>query len=790
MRISLFENYFDSAVKHLDIEWEDFVTSIVGPHTYSATKETAPQFSPAEFKEGERRTNENVIRLWLACFDFDSVTVEDKIKLEEFLTKQGLGYVLYTTFSHTKNASPRFRIVLDLDRPVLVKEWTSFWDRLVDMFPVKPDMQCRSPSHMYARTTTHNLQDAEHKVVDGGLVSVDSILQRPYTPSKQLLVKKEQTITQPLDPKALERHARNLGRKTAQWAVDMGRWLEYLVEGKPFALSGTRHNTVVQITQYLERVYSKVSIEDLTRLFSASCQNMDWEEGIEEARKALIGAREKRLQEVQSQETIDSAIRERLIREAFSGSDRIEPYTEQDIENFAELAGTTPTGFMKRWIIQHGTAYYIWVDGSYRPALPERSVPPSAQRDLAPAFDIGIQLKEFDPMTGRYKIKGTDKLVQDYGTVARHAEASFKLTATHYDAETQTITEALAVPSNLTPKYSPEVEHWLKLLAGDRYDDLLLWLRLVRNLDDPLCALYLDGPMNSGKSLFPEGLARLWGTSGCLSAESATSAFPALTKSPVVFADECLPPAWEKAGGLANFRAWVAARERDLNRKYLPVIPLHGCMRIILAANNPDLIKSTDALTPQDRDAIVDRLFHIKIPETAAMYLRELGPARCKAFVAEDEMARHVLWIEQEYAHLERQGRFGIIGKKSELHMTIKHAQPLNAAVSEWLVGFLLDPKQYETSNRGFKDANARIHNGKFYINVKALNTQNNWSLYVSSPERVPTTHALNRALQELAPQKEEIGVVSYRVVDINELVSYAEHAQLATSAQLRQAII
>src|SRR5690606_35380565 len=108
-------------------------------------------------------------------------------------------------------------------------------------------------------------------------------------------------------------------------------------------------------------------------------------------------------------------------------------------------------------------------------------------------------------------------------------------------------------------------------------------------------------------------LATLW-PGHLVRAHDATMQFnEQIRRCPAVMADECLPAAWQGRNGFSAFREFIASRERLLDRKYLPKITLLGCARVILAANNADLIRSPDLLTPNDRAGIVDRIFHIHV---------------------------------------------------------------------------------------------------------------------------------------------------------------------------------
>jgi hypothetical protein len=96
---------------------------------------------------------------------------------------------------------------------------------------------------------------------------------------------------------------------------------------------------------------------------------------------------------------------------------------------------------------------------------------------------------------------------------------------------------------SVTPARHPDVEAWLRALAGERYELLCDWLASALDLTWPTAALYLQGPAECGKSMIAEALGRFWGAETCDYNDVVGSSFNgALMDSPVVRLEERIRP--------------------------------------------------------------------------------------------------------------------------------------------------------------------------------------------------------------------------------------------------------
>ena len=113
------------------------------------TNKASPLISPAVYKPGTTRANDNVIE-WAgwAAIDVDDHTFEGNLK-DELHNKFGsFHYVCYSTASST-DTHPKFRLVFPLTRSVKANEIKHFWFAMNSEFENMGDLQTKDLSRMY-----------------------------------------------------------------------------------------------------------------------------------------------------------------------------------------------------------------------------------------------------------------------------------------------------------------------------------------------------------------------------------------------------------------------------------------------------------------------------------------------------------------------------------------------------------------------------------------------------------------------------------------------------------------
>ncbi len=227
----------------------------------------------------------------------------------------------------------------------------------------------------------------------------------------------------------------------------------------------------------------------------------------------------------------------------------------------------------------------------------------------------------------------------------------------------------------LKPEFNTWVDIWLQKLAGDHYAKLLLWIGYALAFDEgPICALSIRGPAGSGKKMLVRGLSE------CLKLPRVATSDDlvgdcnyGLLQSPFLSIDE----GWVKPGKgrhpADQFRSIVAGDTFVIKRKFMAPTNITNCARVIFTSNNLDVIKVLThrrELSPDDREALSQRLLHMDITKEASNWLNEKGGVRFTGATGErwimgdggEEsdfvVAKHFLWLYEKRAEL------GAVGKR------------------------------------------------------------------------------------------------------------------------------
>ena len=429
-------------------------------------------------------------------------------------------------------------------------------------------------------------------------------------------------------------------------------------------------------------------------------------------------------------------------------------YTKEEIAAFAAQQGCTVEEFQLRWIIQRETAYYIFSDGRYLSPLLKSELPAALEkRDLArvPRADespAGIDwyeevVSDEGKVSRRYK--PVDEMIEEYATVARKIVASMMEPVSKYDPVTQIFCEAACPLRSTRPAFDGRIDKWLRLLGGKDADKLLDWVATTTRLDRVTCALYLDGPKDFGKNMFAEGLARLWGNAAT-ELRSLTGNFnSALLNSPLVFADEEVP-----ANMTSGFlRSLVGSSSRALKRKFMPEAELLGAIRLVIAANNADLLKFDDEdFSEEDIKAVAARILYIRPDPGTGDYLRSLGGrAGTQGWVeGGDKIAAHALWLRENRV-VKTGSRFLVEGEIGTIHRRLMTHGSIRGLVIEWIAKSLM--LETFTANPGIQ-----FGGGKLYVNAGYV--KSTWENTIGD-KRPPSLKKIGQALRPLAQAEKHL---------------------------------
>lgn len=317
---------------------------------------------------------------------------------------------------------------------------------------------------------------------------------------------------------------------------------------------------------------------------------------------------------------------------------------------------------------------------------------PTLARDLWSPLPFEPQLR--DP--GSRALRPVHDLLQDYGEVIRITQYQHGFEGCRFERESSTLTVGTHnVDSRIVPGHSPIVEEWLERL--DTSGDLLRWLSVLTMLDEPVAALYLDGPSGCGKDLLASTLAKVFGAASPVDYNQvANGRFNGdLLRCPVMYANEGIKPTGDRAtAGSELFRIFTGARTHAIEPKFGEVVTLTSCLRVYIGANGQEGLPFREAMTRDGLDAVTARILYLKAPPDP--------DDRRKAWVsrhARDIAAQapgHLLWLRDTLMSstlANRDDRFVVAGHTTEFHQHWFAAQGLKTPLLE-VISWLLDNSQ------------------------------------------------------------------------------------------------
>lgn len=579
--------------------------------------------------------------------------------------------------------------------------------------------------------------------------------------------------------------------------------MEKVLAGQSFAPAGARDQVLQQIASIVAYVSPDRDPKELaTELLYDSLSTFEPEDrgkytqedrvtwAAEKIERAQIDARRDRVVE----ERHNQALADVLLKSARSAprrDQRLGPapqgaYTDAELGAFAAQQGATPQNFAKRWIIQKGMSFYVYVNGDYQLPISTNELDQSLQRDLSPAVANGFVKLDTTSAKGEPRKKTTKEILSDYCSVARTVVARLDLGYSWYDENTQTFYEAPCPIRPLVPVYNADVDNWLKLLGGAKADLLLDWVSTVTRLDKQSSALYLQGPPGTGKSLISQGLARLWHQGAPTELVRVLGDWTAdISKCPLIVADEQIPQSFKGQRSSAELRALIGNSSRTLTRKYAHNADLVGAVRLILSANNADMLVFEESLSQADLEAVAGRFLHIQGDKSAKSFLDSIDTT---GWIDDDIIAKHALWLRDNRVVVPGK-RFLVEGSARDVSKQLATRGGVAGRVAEWLVRYLCETPTSQIaakqSSPQQKDV-VRVGNGRYLVNTNAIVLF--WPQY-SKSNVTPTTPQVGAALRNLSTRQVRAGSKRYFDIDIEAISSWAESNLIGDSEMIQEKI-
>lgn len=271
-------------------------------------------------------------------------------------------------------------------------------------------------------------------------------------------------------------------------------------------------------------------------------------------------------------------------------------------------------------------------------------------------------LNLYDNRTLNYK--SVPVLLNDYGTPANHIEGRAQGKGSvilNLGKANSTFVQSLyrrKTHAELNPEFSQDVDSWLrKFFTGKNYHKGLEWIAWSLAFEEgPISALSIVGPPACGKKLLVQGLAECINTEEYADSDEFGKFQHNLNKSPFVVVNEGFSDRTNMPDVADKFRSFISGDPIKLEEKYKAPVTIRSPIRIILTANNRDVIWSLIQhrdLEPADRVAIASRILHVDVQEGCSEYLSKLGNYyHTKGWIKGDDGSRSDYTIAKHFLYL------------------------------------------------------------------------------------------------------------------------------------------
>ncbi len=265
--------------------------------------------------------------------------------------------------------------------------------------------------------------------------------------------------------------------------------------------------------------------------------------------------------------------------------------------------------------------------------------------------------------------------------------------------------------TDLGAEFNQDVDTYYRLLFGEDYELAMRWIAGALSINaGPIAAMMLIGAPRSGKGMFVQGLAECFSNDLVVDGHSETGDYQTGDegKSPIVCYDEGLPDVRDFS---TLFRRSVAGQSRVVNVKYQPTQRFEAYPRILITANDEEVIHDiaarTRVMSESDVAAVAERLLVLHAHQEAADWLKRKGGWRLTAGWAQSPtassnrvLARHNLWV-WENKKAPPASRFLVEGNAAELvqrEMAVRSG--VASDVLKALIGYLQSMKRRHATDR------------------------------------------------------------------------------------------
>ncbi len=315
------------------------------------------------------------------------------------------------------------------------------------------------------------------------------------------------------------------------------------------------------------------------------------------------------------------------------------------------------------------------------------------------------------------------QLMDEYGIVAPSIRASRKIKRSgpelRWNGETMSVSfieKWGGMRTDIKPKFNQDVDGWLRALAGSEelYHHMCDWLHFYPQLQHRICALYLYGASDIGKTVLGKALRSLTENDTSSPIEIASDDFhEAMVHSPLLWTEEFAKPGRDGNRSLVDLmKKLVDGASDPLNRKGKARIHVDGFWRVFISGNDNQIIKPGRDITQDTQNALIPRLMFVDATKASAEiepYRAMMQPQRW----AEDLIPQHITWLKENHKVVfpgKRYAKDGYWSKEHDELMTTSKAGKLTMET----VGKTL-------SDRNRAAATFRVHDNALWVHLSAL---------------------------------------------------------------------
>jgi hypothetical protein len=365
--------------------------------------------------------------------------------------------------------------------------------------------------------------------------------------------------------------------------------------------------------------------------------------------------------------------------------------SEEELEALAQARNLTLEEFKRQLFITYRNDTYVWQVCGYgdRP-LTQRELTIDTARAVLAA--LGISRRQFNAEKSEFVALTLEGILARYAVAATRVKASYLAKDHYYEGVSDSYVEAVGKRRKLEPKFHVDVHAWLDALGGER---LLAWVASFTHLEKPTAILLLTGPKRAGKGLLANGLARVFEYGIPARAAQALSDewTSALAHTPFIWGDEEVPKKGARSLG-ARLREIISAPNAPLRRKHLPDAEIEGYVRVMITANNANVLRdfSNDVPSEEDLAAIAERVLVVDAGLKARDLLDRLSKSgSLDEWRSGNAIAEHALWLAQNHEY-KKGTRFLVEGDSDDALRTLLVSDGFTNQVLEWFVRFALRP--------------------------------------------------------------------------------------------------